>query len=235
MYVMSNAEASSDVIAAQRDHESQQRRSGGNRDQPDALARDGEVERAFEHDQDEPDRPQHRHDRRNPVEFDADGVEELPQRYPARDQQHDRRQAVAAAGDAEEVREQQQPGGEEDGGVGHALAGAMLRNLDLSAAAKAAGGRQRAALRYDDRRRRLAAHFHQLAHRAVDPGLRGRERNWRSRRRDCAASMSKLIGSGPMLVRSCASPLYTVGRAASGAPSAVTGISTRSVPTLRSV
>ena len=48
-------------------------------------------------------------------------------------------------------------------------------------------------------------------------------------------SISKLSGTGPMFVMISAWPRNTTGRVVSGAPSAVTGVSWRIAPTLRSV
>ena len=60
---------------------------------PRALARHLEVERAFEHDQDEPERADDRHDRVDPVEVQAQRVEHLARDEPGDDQQHDARAA----------------------------------------------------------------------------------------------------------------------------------------------
>ena len=99
-------------------HKSQKGRRHRDRDQPRPLARHGEVERALEHDQDQPERAQYLDHGLEPREIDPKWRERQPQRDPGGDQEHDARQPVAPAHDVDEVREQQQPGGGEDRGFG---------------------------------------------------------------------------------------------------------------------
>ncbi len=101
------------------DDEAHQRGPGRAQDQPAALARDRQVERALEHDQDQAERAQHRDDRVDPPQMQAGGIERLAQRDAGADRQHDGGQAEAATEDVEQVGEQQQRRRGEDRGVGH--------------------------------------------------------------------------------------------------------------------
>ena len=86
---------------------------------PVRSRRDLEVERALEHDQDQPERADHGHHRIDPAQVQAQRVEDLPQHQPGDDQQHDAGQLQAPPDDVERVREQQQSRRGEDRGVGH--------------------------------------------------------------------------------------------------------------------
>jgi hypothetical protein len=85
----------------------------------EARPRDGEVERALQHDQDEPECPDHRDDGIDPVEVDADGAEDKAHDDARGDQQHDGGQAVPPAQDVEQVGEERQRGRRQDGRIGH--------------------------------------------------------------------------------------------------------------------
>ena len=110
-------------------------------DEAGAPARDGEIERAFEDDQDEAQRAEDRDDRLDPFQVEARGIERVPQHDAGHDQQHDGRQLEPAPDDVDEIGEQQQPGRREDRRLGHG------RYLTGSGSCRRRAGRPEAARR----------------------------------------------------------------------------------------